>query len=74
MTTATRITATAARKAAKKLGGSHPAVIAWRAVASGRIARINNADASHRTLGNSAVMLPSLEAAKAAMAAAALLS
>jgi len=62
-----RITATAARKAAVKLGPDCPAVIEWRNVARQRVSQINRADANPRTVGNSNAMVDRLEAAKRAM-------
>jgi hypothetical protein len=65
-----RITATAARKAAKVLGNDHPAVIHWRNVAGQRVSQINRIDANPRNIANTNILGGSLEAAKAAMVAA----
>lgn len=67
----TRITATACRKAAKKLGPDHPAVKAWQRVASRRVANQNNADATQHDVANPAFLIDELEAAKAKLIEAA---
>ena len=68
-----QITATAVRKAAKRLGDDHPAVIVWRQIASQRVAQINRQDADPASLlpGSGRVLENELEAAKLAVVRAA---